>query len=133
MKFSRKKREKFSKIKNDKKILKRKIQKEDEGWSIKPWYTQSFGPFKKNSNQEGRRSWEYHRLWRKALGHKVITYLAFASKSKNLFQKQESPRSRVCYWLYWKVVNQSMLWESFESLKPKDMSRLTKSPIRIKK
>ena len=26
-----------------------------------------------------------------------------------------------------------MLWESFETLKPKDMGRLTKSPVRIKK
>ena len=30
-----------------KKILKRKIQNADEGWSIKPWYTQIFGPIKK--------------------------------------------------------------------------------------
>ena len=29
--------------------------------------------------------------------------------------------------------NPSMLWESFEALKPRDMGRLTKSPMRIKR
>ena len=31
------------------------------------------------------------------------------------------------------MLNPSMLWESFETLKPKDMGRLTKSPMRIKR
>ena len=32
-----------------------------------------------------------------------------------------------------KMSNPSMLWESFEALKPKDMGRLTKSSMRIKR
>ena len=31
------------------------------------------------------------------------------------------------------MLHLSMLWESFEILKPEDMGRLTKSPIRIKR
>ena len=76
----------------------------------------------------------YHRLWRKALGHEVIIYPNFwGQNSKIIFKSKRAQDHVYVIGFIEKMSNPSMLWESFEALKPKDMGRLTKSPMRIKR
>ena len=112
----------------------KEFQKEDMRWSIKPWYTLSFGPIQnKISNEESPRSWVYHRLWRKALDHKVIIYPSFWVKiQKYIFKSKRAQDHEYVIGFIKKMLNPSVLWESFETLKPKDRGRLTKSLMRIK-
>ena len=73
-------------------------------------------------------------FWRKALGHEVIIYPNFwGQNSKIIFKSKRAQDHEYVIGFIEKMLNPSVLWESFETLKPKDRGRLTKSPIRIKR
>ena len=77
----------------------------------------------------------YHRLWRKALGHEVITYPSFWGwNSKALFKSKRSQVHEYVIGFIEKLWTNPCFGKILEPYKPKTwVGRLTKSPMRIKR
>ena len=68
------------------------------------------------------------------MDHKVIIYPSFWVKiQKYIFKSKRAQDHEYVIGFIKKMLNPSVLWESLKTLKPKDIGRRTKSPIRIKR